>query len=988
MTHRPLLVLLLLALPAAAFGNAVDPAAAFQARHGVRMIATTDASRGVLASFYGKAIPLGARSSEVGDVVRAASAFITLDADLLGVSGSELDVAQVMDLRLEQAGIARKRSIVYRQSAFGLEVYDATLCLVLDQHDNLVALQNQLVPFTAATSTTPRLGAADAVAAAARALGFDDHYEVRELALWFARDDRELPAHATLAYVVNLVRSIGSVPEGYRVLVDAQDGSVISKQSSVLTTDLVGHVGAYATPGLKPDKGSNPPVLTSMQDLSLASAVGDGLADAAGNWTIAYGGNDTQNVTADLASPLISVTNTAGANESQTASVTPGVFADITLNPSPSEFVTSQPNCHRCAIDFHNFVKGLDPGDTHMDFTVKCNVNIASTCNAYYDYSSINFFRAGGGCPNTAYTTVVTHEEGHWANTKFNGGVSGAFHEGGADVWSMYIYDTGIVGQDFFGDGSYVRSGDNGTLYCGNCNESCHGGEPHYEGEVLMGAFWKMRKRLNASLGDAAGDLVADVLMLTWYQAFDQKTICATIVEQLLTLDDDDGDIFNGTPHHVDINGGFVDQGFPSFRDQKVVIEHVAVGESQGTGPIPIKAIVKCAYGEPVSGASLFYSTDVGTSYTELTMSPTGNPDEWQASVPGQPAATTVTYYLTGKSVTGLSGILPIAAPDNDRFVYHVGSVNAIASWDFENPGDDGFTHGATSGTDSFEHGAPLGLSTDPATAASGASVWGTDLSKDGQYDNSSSMWLETPPLDLTGVLHTRLDFHRWLGVEDGLWDQAIVEVNGVRVYTNPGGTPGANADLFDHSWTHQIYDISALADNQPSVVIRFELNTDFATGYGGWNLDDLRVLELIDPAHDCKPSFGYGVGSPGTGGFTPRIFAVNGPANLGNAAFAIAGDRMLGGTVAALLIGAAKTDVLIGPLHLLVDVSLPHLFVPTAVSGSGAGDGSASIGLPIPGDPIYDGLVFYAQWLVTDPAGYSNLALSAGLQTEICANP
>ena len=96
----------------------------------------------------------------------------------------------------------------------------------------------------------------------------------------------------------------------------------------------------------------------------------------------------------------------------------------------------------------------------------------------------------------------------------------------------------------------------------------------------------------------------------------------------------------------------------------------------------------------------------------------------------------------------------------------------------------------------------------------------------------------------------------------------------------------------------------------------------------------------------------------------------------------------MLGGSAAALLLGAGKADQSVGPLHILVDLTLPHLFLPTLVSGSGPGMGTAGLGLPIPNDTFFDGLKFYAQWLVSDPAGYSSLALSDGLETEICTNP
>src|SRR5262249_1883127 len=38
--------------------------------------------------------------------------------------------------------------------------------------------------------------------------------------------------------------------------------------------------------------------------------------------------------------------------------------------------------------------------------TLRIRTNINATCNAYWDGSSINFFKSGNGCPNTGYSDV------------------------------------------------------------------------------------------------------------------------------------------------------------------------------------------------------------------------------------------------------------------------------------------------------------------------------------------------------------------------------------------------------------------------------------------------------------------------------------------------------------------------------------------------------------------------------------------------------
>ncbi|MFQ6097987.1 MAG: peptidase MA family metallohydrolase, partial [Armatimonadota bacterium] len=52
------------------------------------------------------------------------------------------------------------------------------------------------------------------------------------------------------------------------------------------------------------------------------------------------------------------------------------------------------------------------------------NVNLNNTCNAYLNGSSINLFRSGGGCHNTAFSDVILHEYGHEAVNYFTNGVT------------------------------------------------------------------------------------------------------------------------------------------------------------------------------------------------------------------------------------------------------------------------------------------------------------------------------------------------------------------------------------------------------------------------------------------------------------------------------------------------------------------------------------------------------------------------------------
>jgi len=170
-----------------------------------------------------------------------------------------------------------------------------------------------------------------------------------------------------------------------------------------------------------------------------------------------------------------------------------------------------------------------------------------------------------------------------------------------------------------------------------------------------------------------------------------------------------------------------------------------------------------------------------------------------------------------------------------------VGVPRVIYSWTFET--DPGWT---TEGLWAF--GVPTGGGgqyggPDPTSGFTGANVYGYNLS--GDYENFlPELHLTTTPIDCSNVSAVTLRFQRWLGVEQPVYDHAYVRVsnNGtdwVTVWEN-------TAEIADTSWVRQEIDISAVADNQPTVYLRWTMGTtDSGWQYCGWNLDDVEILAL-----------------------------------------------------------------------------------------------------------------------------------------------
>jgi len=128
----------------------------------------------------------------------------------------------------------------------------------------------------------------------------------------------------------------------------------------------------------------------------------------------------------------------------------------------------------------------------------------------------------------------------------------------------------------------------------------------------------------------------------------------------------------------------------------------------------------------------------------------------------------------------------------------------------------------------------------DPTSGYDGSYVYGYNLS--GDYENSlSETHLTSTAINCSGQTGVSLSFYRWLGVETSSFDHAYVRVsndgsNWTTVWENTTGVE-------DSSWSLVEYDISAVADNQFTVYLRWTMGTtDGSWEYCGWNIDNVAL--------------------------------------------------------------------------------------------------------------------------------------------------
>ncbi len=158
---------------------------------------------------------------------------------------------------------------------------------------------------------------------------------------------------------------------------------------------------------------------------------------------------------------------------------------------------------------------------------------------------------------------------------------------------------------------------------------------------------------------------------------------------------------------------------------------------------------------------------------------------------------------------------------------------------------------GGWSGSGSWEWGTPSGKggssygNPDPDSGYIGSNVWGINLNGDYRTGVGGPYYLTTQAIDFSEYGDIRLRFCRWLNCDYQPYVHETVEVsNDGSTWTlawENGGPPA----ITDDSWQTVEYDISSVADNQPTVFIRWghRVARASACGYSGWNIDEVEVV-------------------------------------------------------------------------------------------------------------------------------------------------
>jgi hypothetical protein len=243
--------------------------------------------------------------------------------------------------------------------------------------------------------------------------------------------------------------------ETWEVIVDAHDGEVLAFQdlNQYATHQIKGGVYPLTSTDICPGNAN----CGTMQTGWPMPFADTGLA-APNNFTNSAGLFDwiSGTVTTTLSGRYVDIVDSCGAvnNNSSTGTLdlagTNGQH-DCTTGGGSAGNTASARSAFYEVNKLVEMARGWLPGNTWLQSQLQTNINLNSTCNAFWNGISINFYRSGGGCRNTGEIAgVFDHEWGHGLDDNDAGGVLSNSSEAYADIAAIYRLQASCVGHGFF----------------------------------------------------------------------------------------------------------------------------------------------------------------------------------------------------------------------------------------------------------------------------------------------------------------------------------------------------------------------------------------------------------------------------------------------------------------------------------------------------------------------------------------------------------
>lgn len=351
------------------------------------------------------------------------------------------------------------------------------------------------------------------------------------------------------------------------------------------------------------------------------------------------------------------------------------------------------------------------------------------------------------------------------------------------------------------------------------------------------------RKSLIATYGDAAGIAIVNKLYVATLRR--AVSIPSSLIEAL-AADDDDGDLANGTPNECAIRDAF---GRHGLRTATGVIAAPAILDDNARSTSVRVALsdlsVRCRSDE-IEGVTLAWVPGITGQPTagSIPLTDAGNASYYgQLPLPFDDAV----YYSASIGFKDGSRLTLADNLADPFYTLYQGTTVALYCTSFdEDPFAAGWTHGARDGAASpWAWGPAVAGPSDPPAAFTGTAILGQNLG--GSYEPKASSFVRLPVIDVGRWSDVRLQYRRWLGVEDSNFDKARITVDGQEAWINFTANKGdlSSVHHIDREWRFHDVSLSPHALGH-AFHIGFDLTSDAGLHLGGWAIDDLCVVANV----------------------------------------------------------------------------------------------------------------------------------------------
>lgn len=442
-------------------------------------------------------------------------------------------------------------NVAYKQQYQGLPVYNS--------HVTLSTINDKIVSFKANyypdvnIQTTPTVDFNTVVKAAIEDMGLPKNMlPVGDSLIIFPLEEDAIDYKLAWKLDFPLITSPLTM---WTVYIDAQTGEVIYKENRIITESVSGTV----TGKIFPEHQDQTQIEVPFEHESVNIDSSSTLTNDAGFYNITNI-SGTGTLLSNLQGPWLKVYNEQQPEAEHLIELNTPTVHDWFWGDYDTSYKNEESNVFYHINIIHDYMSLL--GVTEMDYRLPVYVNFPASCNAFYcpiDEDRcivgrvgpfLEFFHQDSSCDSTALSSdVIYHEYIHgvveqlitidfpyWDET-------GNMNEAWADYFACSMNDNPCLAEGFAGL-ECLRSCENTMRY-----PEDYSPEPHTGSGIISGSIWDFRKVVGANLADSM-TIQAMRLMPTSFSDF---------LTSMITVDDDNGDLTDGTPHLETLCSSFYD---------------------------------------------------------------------------------------------------------------------------------------------------------------------------------------------------------------------------------------------------------------------------------------------------------------------------------------------------------------------------------------------------------------------------------------------